>query len=88
MCIRDSFGDVFSEGFAFDSINGKMTVKDGLMRTDRLQIDGPGARVLMRGEADLKNETQRLNVNAVSYTHLVTCRRRSIAMPAIGFATP
>jgi len=57
------FGDVFSEGFAFDSINGKMTVKDGLMRTDRLQIDGPGARVLMRGEADLKNETQRLNVN-------------------------
>ena len=56
------FGDVFSEGFAFDSINGKMTVKDGLMRTDRLQLDGPSARVVMRGEADLKHETQRLNV--------------------------
>ena len=56
------FGDVFSEGFAFDSIRGKMTVKDGLMRTDRLQIDGPSARVVMRGEADLKNETQHLNV--------------------------
>lgn len=57
------FGDVFSQGFAFDSINGKMTLKNGLMRTDRLQIDGPGASVVMRGEADLKNETQHLNVS-------------------------
>ncbi|WP_300453088.1 YhdP family protein [Accumulibacter sp.] len=56
------FGDVFSEGFAFDSIGGKMTVKDGLMRTSRLQIDGPSARVVMRGETDLKQETQHLNV--------------------------
>lgn len=56
------FGDVFSEGFAFDSISGKMTVKEGLMHTDRLQIDGPSARVVMRGQADLKNETQRVNV--------------------------
>jgi uncharacterized protein (TIGR02099 family) len=56
------FGDVFSQGFAFDSISGSMTVKSGVMRTDRLQIDGPSARVVMRGEADLKNETQHLNV--------------------------
>ncbi|HPT51426.1 MAG TPA: YhdP family protein [Accumulibacter sp.] len=56
------FGDVFSEGFSFDNINGRMTVKSGLMRTDRLQIDGPSARVVMRGETDLKMETQRLNV--------------------------
>ena len=57
------FRDVFSEGFAFDTISGKLTVKNGLMRTDRLQIDGPAARVLMRGEADLDHETQRLEVN-------------------------
>ena len=57
------FRDVFSEGFAFDSINGKLTVQNGLMRTDRLQIDGPAARVVMRGEADLQRETQRLEVN-------------------------
>ena len=56
------FGDVFSEGFAFDSIHGKMSVKDGLMRTERLQIDGPAARVVMRGETDLKHETQQLRV--------------------------
>lgn len=57
------FRDVFSEGFAFDSIAGKLTVQGGVMRTDRLQIDGPAAHVVMRGEADLARETQRLRVN-------------------------
>ncbi|MBL8397187.1 MAG: TIGR02099 family protein [Candidatus Accumulibacter sp.] len=56
------FGDVFSEGFAFDNISGRMTVKRGSMRTDRLQIDGPAARVMIHGETDLKQETQRLRV--------------------------
>ncbi|MBP9805263.1 MAG: TIGR02099 family protein [Candidatus Accumulibacter sp.] len=56
------FGDVFSDGFAFDSIHGKMTVSSGLMHTSHLQIDGPAAHVVMRGDADLKNETQHLNV--------------------------
>ncbi|HEX5802019.1 MAG TPA: YhdP family protein [Azospira sp.] len=57
------FRDVFSEGFAFDSIAGKMEIKGGVMRTERLQIDGPSARVLMRGEVDLEHETQKLVVN-------------------------
>lgn len=57
------FRDIFSEGFAFDNISGKLTVKNGVMRTDHLQIDGPAARVLMHGETDLQNETQRLHVN-------------------------
>ena len=56
-------GDVFSEGFAYDSITGKTEVKAGVMHTDRLQIDGPSARVLMRGDVDLQNETQKLVVN-------------------------
>ena len=57
------FGDVFSEGFAFDSLSGSITVRSGVMHTDRLQISGPSARVVMSGEADLKNETQRLEVS-------------------------
>ncbi len=57
------FGDIFSEGFAFDSINGSVSVRSGVMHTDRLLISGPAARVLMSGEADLKNETQRLEVS-------------------------
>jgi len=57
------FRDVFSEGFAFDSIAGQLVMQNGMMRTDRLQIDGPAARVVMRGETDLQRETQRLTVN-------------------------
>ena len=59
------FNDVFSEGFAFDSIASKLAVQKGVMRTERLQIDGPSARVVMRGEVDLRRETQRLNVNVL-----------------------
>ena len=57
------FKDVFSDGFAFDSVSSKLSVESGLMHTDRLQIDGPSARVLIRGDVDLEHETQRLNVN-------------------------
>ncbi|MFO1344954.1 MAG: YhdP family protein [Rhodocyclaceae bacterium] len=57
------FQDVFSDGFAFDSIASQLDVKAGIMHTDRLQIDGPSARVLMRGDIDLQNETQKLVVN-------------------------
>lgn len=53
------FRDIFSDGFAFDSIEGKLQVKNGVMHTDgNLRIDGPAARVLMKGNADLRNETQ------------------------------
>ena len=52
------FKDVFSDGLAFDGISSKLAVKSGVMRTDRLQIDGPSARVVMRGEVDLKHETR------------------------------
>jgi len=57
------FRDVFSEGFAFDSIEGRLTIMNGVMRTqDKLKIDGPAARVLIQGETDLKAETQDLDV--------------------------
>ncbi|MCP5247141.1 MAG: TIGR02099 family protein [Candidatus Accumulibacter sp.] len=81
------FGDVFSQGFAFDSINGKMTVTDGVMRTDRLQIDGPGASVVMRGEADLKNETQHLNVNVQPELGGSAALGVAMVNPLVGVAT-
>ena len=56
------FKDVFSDGFAFEKISSKLKIKNGLMQTERLQLDGPAAKVLMRGEVDLKNETQNLRV--------------------------
>lgn len=81
------FKDVFSEGFAFDSIAGKMTVQKGVMRTERLQIDGPAARVVMRGDVDLKRETQRLNVNVRPELGDTAALGVAIVNPAAGLAT-
>jgi len=57
------FRDIFSDGLAFDSIEGKLAVRKGIMRTaEPLRIAGPAAQIEMQGEADLKNETQDLQV--------------------------
>jgi uncharacterized protein YhdP len=56
------FTDVFSEGFTFDSIDGDVSVANGVMSTQGLLLAGPAARVTIAGEADLAHETQRLSV--------------------------
>ena len=56
------FRDVFSEGFAFDSIGGQFAVARGVMETKNLQIQGPSAKVLMSGTVNLAAETQNLRV--------------------------
>jgi len=56
------FRDIFSEGFAFDSIAGEAKIGKGVMMTDELRIRGPSAQVLLSGEANLVAETQNLKV--------------------------
>ena len=56
------FGDIFSSGFAFDSMAGEIAIDRGVMSTDRLLIDGPSAKVEIRGRADIAKETQDLRV--------------------------
>lgn len=56
------FRDVFSEGFAFDSIVGEARLAQGTMHTENLQIRGPAARVMLSGQVDLLKETQDLRV--------------------------
>ena len=56
------FRDVFSEGFAFDSITGQFAVTRGILDTQDLQIQGTSAKVLMSGSVDLAAETQNLKV--------------------------
>lgn len=57
------FRDIFSEGLAFDTIEGKLAIRNGVMRTtEDLRIDGPAARILIKGETDLKAETEELTV--------------------------
>ena len=56
------FRDVFSEGFAFDTITGDVRVDRGVMHTDNLRLSGPAAAVDIAGDVDLAHETQKLDV--------------------------
>ena len=56
------YSDIFSEGFAFDEITGKVRIAGGIMTTSDLKLVGPSAKVEISGDADLATETQRLNV--------------------------
>lgn len=52
------FRDIFSEGLAFEAIEGRFDIRDGVMKTSDLEMDTPAARVLMRGETNLAAQTQ------------------------------
>ncbi len=56
------FTDVFSEGFAFDEINGDVRIRNGVLMSDDLRLAGPAAKVNISGSADLAHETQQLTV--------------------------
>ncbi|MRR49611.1 MAG: TIGR02099 family protein [Rhodocyclaceae bacterium] len=56
------FRDIFSDGFAFDSIEGEFKVAQGVMETQDLRIAGPAAKVFMDGNINLAQETQNLKV--------------------------
>ncbi|MCX9157644.1 YhdP family protein [Niveibacterium sp. 24ML] len=81
------FRDVFSEGFAFDSVSGSMKIHQGIMRTDDLRIRGPAARVSMQGSVNLATETQALRVQ-VQPTLSETVALGVALGPAIGTLNP
>ena len=56
------FRDVFSEGFAYDEIVGAVKINRGIASIDKFRLQGPAARVIMSGEVDLAQETQKLRV--------------------------
>jgi uncharacterized protein YhdP len=59
------FTDVFSSGFEFDNINGNATLKNGVLQTQDLHIDGSSAKVTMKGIVNLNDETQNLRVEVL-----------------------
>jgi uncharacterized protein (TIGR02099 family) len=59
------FNDIFSEGFAFDTIQGTASIAQGVARTQDLTMVGPAATVVLTGQADLARETQDLSVRVV-----------------------
>lgn len=82
------FTDVFSDGFAFDSITGTAQVSQGMLSTSDFRISGSAAKITMAGQIDLDRETQNLNIrilptvgNSVSMLGAVT------GGPLIGLGT-
>jgi len=61
------FRDVFSSGFTFDKIASSVKIDKGLMRSDDFKMEGPTARVEMKGETDLHKETQHLFIKVTPY---------------------
>jgi uncharacterized protein (TIGR02099 family) len=59
------FRDIFSEGFAFDTITGTAAVANGVLHTQDFIMLGPSAQVAMAGDIDLSHETQALKVRVV-----------------------
>ncbi|MEJ1959114.1 MAG: AsmA-like C-terminal region-containing protein [Nitrosomonadales bacterium] len=48
------FTDVFSNGFAFDSIKGTAQIKQGVLTSDNFSISGSSAKVTMLGQVGLE----------------------------------
>jgi uncharacterized protein YhdP len=83
------FRDVFSEGFAFDSIAGSARIQDGMMSTDNLRMVGPSAAVDISGTVDLARETQKFKVRvqpALSSSISAGAAALFIANPLLGAA--
>ena len=59
------FRDVFSEGFAFERIDGNIKINNGIMSTDNFQIVGTAANVKMSGEVSLPSEQTNLRMVVV-----------------------
>ena len=79
------FRDVFSSGFAFDFLRGDAQVRRGVAHTENLQMKGVNAAVLMDGEVDLAQETQRLRVLVVPEIDAGTAAlAAALINPAIG----
>ena len=59
------FRDIFSDGFAYDTIRAHAAITNGVAHTDDFKMNGVNATVVIAGDADLAHETQRLQVVVV-----------------------
>jgi uncharacterized protein YhdP len=80
------FRDIFSQGFAFDSIDGQAQITRGVLDTRDLEIKGPAARVAMQGTVDLVHETQNLRVRVQPALGETVTTGIMLANPAVGLA--
>ena len=82
------FRDVFTDGFAFDFVQGDIAVDKGLASTRNMQMKGVNAAVLMEGYADIARETQDLSVVVVPEINAGTASLIATAInPLVGLGS-
>ena len=82
------FRDLFLEGFAFDNVTGDVVIDRGVATTRDLRMRSATAAVLMTGRADLKAETQDLDVIIVPEVNAGAASLAYAAInPVIGIGT-
>jgi len=82
------FRDIFSEGFAFEKMNGDLKVAKGILITENFEINGPSAFVTLAGEVSLPQETQTLTMRVVpEVTEGVALAATLIGTPVLGLST-
>lgn len=80
------FRDIFGSGFAFDKISANVKIDQGIMRSDDFRMEGPTALIQMRGQTDLKAETQHLYVQVTPYISDSLSLAALAGGPAVGAA--
>lgn len=78
------FRDIFSEGFAFDSIVGNAALDKGRLHSDELRIRGPAAKILLSGQVDLVHETQDLKVRVQPSVGETVATGAMLVNPVVG----
>ena len=82
------FRDLFDEGFAFDNVTGDVLIDHGVATTRDFRMRSATAAVLMTGRADLKAETQDLDVIIVPEVNAGAASLAYAAInPVIGIGT-
>ncbi|WP_127959046.1 AsmA2 domain-containing protein YhdP [Serratia microhaemolytica] len=81
------FRDTFGRGFYFDSIRGDIRVKNGILHTNNLLVDGLLADIAMRGQIDLvKRQVAMQAVIAPELSATVGVAAAFVINPIVGAA--
>ncbi len=83
-----NWNKLFAQGSPFDEINSDALIKNGILNTDNFNLNSPQAKVTLKGNLDLKNETQNLQADIYPKINAGSASiAYSIINPAIGLGT-
>lgn len=80
------FRDLFSDGFAFDKISATARINTGIVRSEDFFMTGPAAEASIKGETNLKTETQHLTVKVTPHISDSLSLAALVGGPIVGAA--